>query len=69
MKLLPRNLTHQGLSIMGFTTTSRVLPQFFQKHFVLIILKNYFDKICSIFNNPCTIGLNNTKPSNFLSFN
>jgi hypothetical protein len=42
MKLLPRNRTHQGLSIMGFTTTSRVLPQFFQKYLVLILFKNSF---------------------------
>jgi len=63
MKLLPRNLTHQGLSIIGFPTTPRVLPNFFQKYLVLILFfKIILKKIvqCSI-----TIGQNNTKPSIF----
>jgi hypothetical protein len=49
MKLLPRNLTHQGLSIIGFPTTPRVLPQFFQKYLVLILfLKIILKKLFNI---------------------
>jgi hypothetical protein len=48
-----RNPNHQGL----FNNTMSL-----HQSFKIIFIKNFFDKIYSIFNNSCTIGLKTTKP-------